>query len=298
MNTATARTPPSTRPAALRRSAPAATRRRCRPMPPRFQFPSLSGLVEYNKEPAAIESIAMPIAIINCLMQRALDTASGHPNIKYVITSERTLTRQQKDALVKHLEESGPGEENSGSVLFIYNTDIKVHKLDNELGDIHSKIPLDDMTRQIAGVFGVPIPLLGLGSADAAKYASNYGESRLSFWQDTVVPCYLSPIAAGMTQAICPPGARVSFDLDSIPALWEGRAALGERLSKVNFLITNEKRAILGFEPTDQIPAVPLAPASSSADRADDAVDVGTTTKTAATGGGADVVAIHGRALQ
>ena len=30
-----------------------------------ISFPSLSGLVEYNKEPAAIESIAMPIAIIN-----------------------------------------------------------------------------------------------------------------------------------------------------------------------------------------------------------------------------------------
>ncbi|MBO4228437.1 phage portal protein [Bradyrhizobium neotropicale] len=246
-----------------------------------ISFPSLSGLVEYNKEPAAIESIAMPIAIINCLMQRALDTASGHPNIKYVICSERTLTRQQKEALVKHLEESGPGEENSGSVLFIYNTDIKVHKLDNELGDIHSKIPLDDMTRQIAGVFGVPIPLLGLGSADAAKYASNYGESRLSFWQDTVVPCYLSPIAAGMTQAICPPGARVTFDLDSIPALWEGRAALGERLTKVNFLLTNEKRAILGFEPTTEIPAIAPAPASSSSDRADNAVDVATGTKSA-----------------
>lgn len=257
-----------------------------------ISFPSLSGLVEYGKEPAALESIAMPIAIINALMQRALDTASGHPNIKYVITSERTLTRQQKDALVKHLEESGPGEENSGSVLFIYNTDIKVHKLDNELGDIHSKIPLDDMTRQIAGVYGVPIPLLGLGSADAAKYASNYGESRLSFWQDTVVPCYLSPIAAGMTQAICPPGARVSFDLDSIPALWEGRAALGERLSKVNFLVTNEKRAILGFEPTTEIPAVPVAKPSTSTDRSDNAVDVDTTTKTA------DVVPINGRALQ
>jgi len=37
---------------------------------------------------------------------------------------------------------------------------------------------------------------IGLGSADAAKYANNYGESRLSFWQDTIVPSYLSPIAA------------------------------------------------------------------------------------------------------
>ena len=68
-------------------------------------------------------------------------------------------------------------------MLFLYNTDIKVHKLDNELGDIHSKLPLDDMTRQIAGVFGVPVPLLGLGSSDAAKFTGNYAESRLASYR-------------------------------------------------------------------------------------------------------------------
>ena len=212
-------------------------------------FPSLTGTVEYNKMPAAIESLRVPLAIIRALMQRALDTASGHPNVKYVITAEKTITRQQKEALTKHLEEAASGGEHSGEILFLYNTDVKVHTLDNQLGDIHAKLPLDDMTRQIAGVFGVPVALLGLGSADAAKYASNYVESRLSFWQDTIVPCYLVPIASGMTQSICPPGARVSFDLDKVPALWEGRANLGKTLSQVTFLSNNEKRDVLGFEP-------------------------------------------------
>ncbi len=219
-----------------------------------ISFPSLTGLVEYNKSPAAIESIAIPIAIITCLMQRALDTAAGHPNIKYVITAEKTLTKQQKEALTKHLEESAPGEEDSGNVLFLYNTTITVHKLDNDLKDVHSKIPLDDMTRQIAGVFGVPIPLLGLGSADAAKFTGNYAEARLAFWQDTVVPCYLSPVKAGMTQSLCPYGARVCFDLDAVPALWEGRSKLGQGLSKVTVMTTTEKREVLGLEPTDKIP--------------------------------------------
>jgi len=219
-----------------------------------ISLPSLSGLVEYNKAPAAIESLKLPILIINALMQRAMDTASGHANVKYVITAEKTLTKQQRDALEEHMQMAAPGEENSGSVLFLYNTVIQVHKLDNDMKDIHSKLPLDDMTRQIAGAFGVPIALLGLGSADAAKFASNYQESRLSFWQDTIVPCYLSPISSGMTQAICPPGARVQFDLDAVPALWEGRAMIGERLTRVNFLTSNEKRSILGFEPDASIP--------------------------------------------
>src|SRR4029077_10334605 len=158
----------------------------------------------------------------------------------------------QKEALEKHLAASAPGEDESGQVLFLFNTTIKVDKLDNQLADIHSKIPLDDMTRQIAGVFGVPVPLLSLGSADAAKYAGNYVEARLAFWQDTILPCYLAPIAAGMTQVICPPGARITFDLDAIPALWKGRAELGETLSKVNFLTATEKRGVLDFEPTTE----------------------------------------------
>lgn len=225
-----------------------------------ISFPSLTGLVEYHRSPAAIESIGMPLAICAALMQRALDTASGHPNVKYVITSERTLTKAQKDALAKYLEDAGPGGDNSGHVLLLHNTDVKVHELDNKLGDIHSKIPLDDMTRQIAGVFGVPIALLGLGSADAAKYASNYGESRLSFWQDTLVPSYLTPIAAAMTAAICPPGARISFDLDQVPAMWEGRASLGVKLGQVPFLTTTEKRQILGFRPDSRLPEVMTSP--------------------------------------
>jgi phage portal protein BeeE len=221
-----------------------------------ISFPSLSGLIEYNKVPAAIESLAVPLAIITCLMQRAYDTASGHPNIKYVVTSDKTLTKQQVDALKAHLDSAGPGEEGSGSVLFLYNTKIEVHTLDNKLSDIHSKIPLDDMTRIIAGVFGVPVALLGLSNADSAKYSNNYQQSRLALWQDTVVPTYLSPLAAGLTASLCPYGAKVSFDYDAVPALWEGRANLGQTLSHVNFLTTNEKREILGFAEDNTLPSL------------------------------------------
>jgi phage portal protein BeeE len=219
-----------------------------------ISFPTLSGLVEYNRSSAAIESLQTPLTIIHFLMERAKDTAAGHPNVKYIITAEKTLTPDQRKALADRLADSASGGDDSGEAMVLNNTSITVHKLDNELADIHSKIPLDDMTRQIAGVFGVPIALLGLGSADAAKYASNYEQSRLSFWQDTILPSYLSPIAAGLTQAICPYGARVMFDLDVIPTLWQGRATLGETLSAVTFMTTNEKRKVLDLPPDDSLP--------------------------------------------
>jgi phage portal protein BeeE len=239
-----------------------------------ISFPTLSGYVEYNKSPAAIESLMTPLAIIYFLMERAKDTAAGHPNVRYIITAEKTLTTEQKKALTKRLEDSAASGDDSGEALVLNNTSIEVHKLDNELSDIHSKIPLDDMTRQIAGVFGCPVALLGLGSADAAKYASNYEQSRLSFWQDTIVPCYLSPIAAGLTQALCPSGARVMFDLDFIPALWQGRANLGQTLSQVSFMTTNEKRKILDLKPDDSLP--PLIPVSGAPPTAAPAPDAST----------------------
>ena len=70
------------------------------------------------------------------------------------------------------------------------------------------------------------------------------------------MPCYLAPIAAGMTQAICPPGARVVVrSRCHSGAVGRPRASSARRCRKVNFLTTNEKRAILGFEPTKEIPA-------------------------------------------
>ena len=108
------------------------------------------------------------------------------------------------------------------------------------------------------------------------------------------MPSYLTPIAAGMTQAICPPGARVNFDLDQVPALWEGRANLGVKLTKTNFITTTEKRAILGFGPSKDLPE--LIPASGTPDQTGDNVDnidnIGSTEN-------ADeqdkVISIHGR---
>ena len=112
------------------------------------------------------------------------------------------------------------------------------------------------MVRIIAGVFGVPVALLGLSNADSAKYSNNYEQSRLALWQDTIVPSYIAPMAAGLSSCLCPYGAKVFFNYDAIPALWEGRAKLGQTLSHVNFLTTNEKREILEFEEDNTLPSL------------------------------------------
>lgn len=220
---------------------------------------TFTGTGVFDRANSVLTSIAMPAEIIKLLLRRAIDTAAGHPNCKYIVIAEKTLTKKQKSELVEHVENMAPGAEESGNILILSNTSATVTKLDNSLADIHSKVPMDDMTRMIAGALGIPIALVGLGAADAAKFAGNYAESRRVFWADTVIPGYLVPFATGVTQAICPPGVRIRFDYDSIDALRDHNIANAEKLEKVTFLSLDEKRELVGYAPknTPETKAVP-----------------------------------------
>lgn len=195
-----------------------------------------------------LNGIGGPARVIDALLQRTLATAQGHPNAKYIVSSEDDLTEEQLDELDEYIESHEAFGERSGEIMFLRGAKVQVHRLDADLSDIHSKVPMDDMTRMIFGMYGIPIALAGLGAADAAKFTSNLAESRSMFYNDTIVPEYLSPIAEGMTRAICPPGARVRFDLDSLPALLPSRIEAASQLDKVSFLSNEEKRKMIGFE--------------------------------------------------
>lgn len=224
--------------------------------------PNLGGAYAIGQNMTPLQACGLPADVINLLLRRAADTAAGHPNMKYIVAAEKTLTKGQKGALKETIEAAETGDDESGHILFLYNTKIDLHKLDNDLNDIHSKMPMDDMARMLAGLFGVPVALLGLGAADGAKFAGNYSESRESFWEDTIIPSYLTPIATGLTAAICPYGCRVRFDYDTIEALNVARATRAKLLEKVTFLDENEKRDLCGFGPrTSATPALaPPAP--------------------------------------
>lgn len=233
-------------------------------------IPNLQGNVEAGKSTTPLQACGLPADVITLLLQRAADTAAGHPNSKYIVTAEKTLTVKQKAALKDQILDTEVNQEESGHILFLYNTKVDVHKLDNDLSNIHSKVPLDDMSRMIAGLFGVPVALMGFGASDAAKFASNYGESRESFWADTIIPMYLNPIATGLTAAICPYGARVRFDLDSIESLQASRMARAKDLKDVTFLTDDEKRELCGYGPLkDTKPADP-DPADTTGQQTDD----------------------------
>jgi len=222
--------------------------------------PGLKGYQNREDVNSPLTSIGLPAQVITSLLIRAFKTANGQPNVRYLVTCSRTLTAPQKDALKKYLnDDHGPEGPDSGRVPILQNAgDVEIHKLDNDLSDIHSKMPSDDMARLIFGAFGIPIALAGMGAADGAKFAGNYEASQAAFWNDTVIPAYLNPILQGMTQILCPAGVAIVPDYDTIPALVAARTISMREMAQVNFLTTNEKREHFGWGPTTEI--TPIAP--------------------------------------
>lgn len=228
--------------------------------------PALKGFQDKAERNTPLRAIGLPAKVITALMMRAISSAEGHPNCRYLVTTTRKLTDAQKETLREHLNEdySNDGEDAGGVPILTHAGEIEIHKLDNDLSDIHSKTPSDDMARIIFGAFDIPIALAGIGAADSAKFTGNFDSSRLSFWQDAVIPGLVEPIFQGLTKALCPSGVRISLDQEAIPALVTGRILSMKEAKDIDFLTTNEKREIFGWPPTTEIPALPSAPVAAT----------------------------------
>lgn len=213
-----------------------------------FWRPTLSGFRNSQEANTPLASIGLPSRIIKALMARALNTAEGHPNSRYLLYTGTTLTSEHTDALKKYVNDShGISGELSGKAMLLDSLpDLNMIKLDNDLADIHSKTPIDDMTRMIFGAFRIPVALAGLGAADASKYAQNYRESRATFWEDAILPGYIKPISRGLKQCLGNRTVNIYPDLETVPSMIEGRSFAMAAVDQVRFLTPNEKRMMFG----------------------------------------------------
>lgn len=227
--------------------------------------PGLKGYQHKDDQNSPLQSVGLPAQVITSLLTRAIQTAEGHPNVRYLVTCEKNLSKDQIKALKQHLnEDHGADGPDAGKVPILQNVGkIDIHTLDNDLSDIHSKTPSDDMARLIFGAFGIPPAVASITSADGAKFANNYVESRQSFWQDTLIPGYVNPIFQGLTRFLCPPGVKIAPDYDHIPALVAGRVLNMKETNEIKFLTTTEKRAIYGLEPNTALPETDVTPTTN-----------------------------------
>ena len=226
-------------------------------------YPSLEGYEVFDSRNAPLNTIGLSAQLINELLHRAIDTATGSINSNLIVSTESPIPTPEHEAIKAKFDKTSQGGEDAGKAIFINGAKVTVQRIDQDLKDIHSKMPLDDSARMIAGAFGIPIALIGIGAADGAKFASNYAESRQAFWEDTITPYYLRVIEEGMTAALCDTGYEVKFDLDTIDAVVESRAKRAAILEPVSFLTRDEKRVMCGYAP-DGKPDTPPAPKKTS----------------------------------
>lgn len=152
---------------------------------------------------------------------------------------------KQHSRLKRDLAEQREGASHAGKSLILEGaTDAKPYGFSpTEMDWIQSNI---ELARSICNTWGVPAQLIGI--PDSATYA-NYKEARAALWEDTVI-FYLNLFRGEFNNWMFEKEDNlfVDYDLDEIPALQYKRDLLWERAQGAEFLTTNEKREMTGFE--------------------------------------------------
>ena len=158
------------------------------------------------------------------------------------------LTADQFDRLKAELAQAFAGAGNAGRPMLLEGG-LKWQSLSLSPADMDFAPLKAAAARDIALAFGVPPMLLGLPGD--ATYA-NYREANRALWRLTLLPLagkILSALAEGLATWF--PDARLTVDLDRVPALAEDRERLWSQVSAADFLSDAEKRALLGLPPAE-----------------------------------------------
>ncbi|WP_324743602.1 phage portal protein [Tsuneonella sp. CC-YZS046] len=156
------------------------------------------------------------------------------------------LTADQFERLKAELATAFSGQANAGRPMLLEGG-LKWQSLSMTPADMDFAGLKAAAARDIALAFGVPPMLLGLPGD--STYA-NYREANRALWRLTLLPL-AGKILSALCEGLAPwfPKARLTVDLDHIPALAEDRERLWAQLSAADFLSDAEKREMLGLQP-------------------------------------------------
>jgi HK97 family phage portal protein len=157
------------------------------------------------------------------------------------------MTEEQFARLKGELEANYQGAVNAGRPMLLEGgLDWKTMSLSPaEMDFIQAK---HAAAREIALALGVPPMLLGIPGDNT--YA-NYAEANRVFWRQTVLPLVSRTLKAlsGWLGSQFGGGLELRAAADKVDALSGDRAALWDRLQRVDFLTVDEKRAAVGYGP-------------------------------------------------
>jgi HK97 family phage portal protein len=202
---------------------------------------------------APLEAAAVPVDTHNAASawNKALLDNSARPSGALVYSGPEgsVLSDNQFERLKRELEDTYQGARNAGRPLLLEGgLDWKAMSLSPK--DMDFMETKHAAAREIALAFGVPPMLLAIPGDNTY---SNYQEANRVFWRQTVLPL-AGRIACALSHWLAPSfgqGLMLSVDTDAIDALAADRTALWERVNASGFLTVNEKRAMVGFGPSE-----------------------------------------------
>lgn len=157
------------------------------------------------------------------------------------------LSESQRDRLRQELRDAVEGSRNAGRII-IMEGDFEWKEMGLSPKDLDFIQGKYLSAREISQVYGVPPMLVGVPGESTF---SNYKEARYHLWEDTILP-HLEIIKSELNQWLAPlfgDDLCFEYDTDSIPALAPKREALWGKIDQASFLTTNEKRALVGYDP-------------------------------------------------
>lgn len=198
-----------------------------------------------------LSAAAQAVAIHNAAAEwnRALLENAARPSGALVYdggSDTGGLTNDQFDRLKAELAAAYAGGGNAGRPMLLEGG-LKWQSLSLSPADMDFAELKAAAARDIALAFGVPPMLLGLPGDNTY---SNYKEANRALWRLTLLPL-AGKILASIAEGLAPwfPDAKLTVDLDRVPALAEDREKLWSQVSGADFLSEDEKREMLGLAP-------------------------------------------------
>jgi hypothetical protein len=164
-----------------------------------------------------------------------------------VFSQAQGMSDTQRSEMQSHLGDFKSDGDKFGELLLvdIASGDVKFVPIGGDISKMQPKETKMDAAREIANLMGVPPLLLSQGEGSTF---SNMEEANRSFWLDTVVPGYLTPIADAIGNTF---GITVAPDLSEVSALSKLNSQLTATLATAWWLTTDEKRSIMGYAPME-----------------------------------------------
>ena len=201
----------------------------------------------YGLSPIQAAALALDVHNSASRWSKALLDNAARPSgaIVYKGTDGQSSLREDQYArLVDEIEINHQGARNAGRPMLLEGgLDWKPMSLSP--ADMDFLEARAGAAREIALAFGVPPMLLGIPGDNTF---ANYREANTALWRTTILPL-AQKMADALTHWLSESfeDAKISCDLDGIPALAADREAKWKRVSEADFLTRDEKRALLGL---------------------------------------------------